>query len=178
MPRLRPLMLLPPLVFAALAVLFWYGNFRDGREELPSAREGQPAPPVVLTQLGDKPVFDDATLRDGQVKLVNYWASWCAPCRAEHPLLEDLAQEVPVYGVNYRDQADRALAFLDELGDPFTAVGADSAGRMGLDWGLYGVPETYVVAGDGTIELRFAGPITQDVVENRIRPAMDRAAAR
>ncbi|MCC5990938.1 MAG: DsbE family thiol:disulfide interchange protein [Rhodobacteraceae bacterium] len=178
MGKFRPLMFLPPLVFLALAALFFFGNMREDRDALPSAREGQQAPPVVLAQLGDKVMFDDDTLRDGEVKLVNYWASWCAPCRAEHPLLEELAQEVPVYGINYRDQPDRALDFLDELGDPFAGIGADAAGRMALDWGLYGVPETYVVAGDGTIMLRFAGPITRQVLENRIRPAMEAAAAR
>ncbi len=176
--KFKPLMALPPLVFVALAALFYFGNLREDRDALPSAREGRPAPPVVLTELEGKTLFDDATLRDGEVKLVNYWASWCAPCRAEHPLLEDLAQEVPVYGVNYRDDPGRALDFLDELGDPFAAIGADATGRMALDWGLYGVPETYVIAGDGTVMLRFAGPITRDIVANRIRPAMEAAAAR
>ena len=176
--KFKPLMALPPLMFLALAALFYFGNLREDRDSLPSAREGQPAPPVVLTELEGKTLFDDATLRDGEVKLVNYWASWCAPCRAEHPLLEDLAQEVPVYGVNYRDDPGRALDFLDELGDPFAAIGADANGRMALDWGLYGVPETYVVAGDGTVILRFAGPITPQVVVNRIRPAIETAAAR
>lgn len=178
MGKFRPLMFLPPVLFVALAALFWFGNLREDRDSLPSAREGQPAPEVMLTQLGDLDVFSNETLRDGEVKLVNYWASWCAPCRAEHPLLEELALEVPVYGVNYRDQADRALDFLEELGNPFAASGQDATGRMGLDWGLYGVPETYVVAGDGTIILRFAGPITRQVVENRIRPAIEAAAAR
>lgn len=177
MAKFRPLMFLPPVLFVGLAALFFFGNMRDDRNALPSAREGQSAPAVQLTQLGDLPLFDDATLRDGQVKLVNYWASWCAPCRAEHPLLDELSAEVPVYGINYRDQPDRALAFLDELGNPFAASGADASGRMALDWGLYGVPETYVIAGDGTVILRFAGPITRDVIANRIRPAMERAAA-
>lgn len=176
--KFKPLMALPPLMFVAIAALFYFGNLREDRDALPSAREGRPAPPVVLTELEGKTLFDDATLRDGEVKLVNYWASWCAPCRAEHPLLEDLAQEVPVYGVNYRDDPGRALDFLDELGDPFAAIGADANGRMALDWGLYGVPETYVIAGDGTVMLRFAGPITRDVVANRIRPAIEAAAAR
>lgn len=178
MAKFRPLMALPPLLFAGLAALFYFGNMREDRNALPSAREGQQAPAVQLVQLGDLELFDDATLRDGQVKLVNYWASWCAPCRAEHPLLDELAKEIPVLGINYRDQADRALGFLEELGNPFAASGADVSGRMALDWGLYGVPETYVVAGDGTVMLRFAGPITRDVIANRIRPAIEQAKAR
>ena len=179
MARVSLLMLLPPALFAGLAGLFLAGNFRDDRDALPSAREGQGAPAVMLTQLGDDAPFTDETLRSGEVSLVNYWASWCAPCRAEHPLLEEMAEEgIPIYGVNYRDDPDRAMAFLRELGNPFEAMGADASGRMALDWGLYGVPETYVIAGDGTVMLRFAGPITRDVLENRIRPAMERAAER
>lgn len=179
MAKIRPLMLLPPVLFIGLAALFFFGNLREDRDELPSAREGQGAPGVVLTQLGDDAPFTDATLRDGEVKLLNYWASWCAPCRAEHPLLEEIqAEGIPIYGVNYRDDPTRAMAFLDELGNPFEAMGADATGRMALDWGLYGVPETYVIAGDGTVMLRFAGPLTQAVMENRIRPALAAAAAR
>ncbi|TVP72291.1 MAG: DsbE family thiol:disulfide interchange protein [Rhodobacteraceae bacterium] len=177
MGKFKPLMFLPPVLFVALAALFWFGNLREDRDSLPSAREGQQAPGVVVTQLGELETFDDAALRTGEVTLVNYWASWCAPCRAEHPLLEELAQDLPVFGVNYRDQPDRALDFLDELGNPFAGLVADLPGRMGLDWGLYGVPETYVVAGDGTVMLRFAGPITRDVIANRINPAIERARA-
>lgn len=176
--KIKPLMALPPLAFLALTALFYAGNLRDDRDTLPSAREGRPAPPVVLTALEGRTLFDDASLRSGDVVLLNYWASWCAPCRAEHPLLKELAQELPVFGVNYRDDPGRALDFLDELGDPFTGVGADASGRMALDWGLYGVPETYVIAGDGTVMLRFAGPITRDVIANRIRPAIEAAAKR
>lgn len=179
MAKIKPLMLLPPVLFVGLAALFFFGNTRDDRDALPSAREGQSAPAVVLTQLGEDEPFTDATLRDGEVKLVNYWASWCAPCRAEHPLLEEIqAEGIPIYGVNYRDDPGRAMAFLDELGDPFEALGADASGRMALDWGLYGVPETYVIAGDGTVVLRFAGPLTESVMESRIRPALAQAAAR
>jgi cytochrome c biogenesis protein CcmG/thiol:disulfide interchange protein DsbE len=178
MAKFRPLMLAPPVLFVALAVLFYAGNFREDRLALPSAQQGRTAPPVVLTQLGDLPTFDDATLRDGNVKLVNFWASWCAPCRAEHPILEAMSAEgLQILGVNYRDDAGRGLGFLQELGNPFMAVGADPSGRMAIDWGLYGVPETYVIAGDGTIVLRFAGPITQEVLASRIRPAIAEAEA-
>ncbi|NOE16714.1 DsbE family thiol:disulfide interchange protein [Ruegeria atlantica] len=177
MAKISPLMIAPPLIFGAFAVLAGIGMFREDPNALPSAREGQPAPPVVLSEFPEKKLFDDASLRDGEVKLVNYWASWCAPCRAEHPNLEALAAEgIPVYGVNYKDQLDNAQAFLTELGDPYAAIGRDEKGRMALDWGLYGVPETYVVDGDGTIILRFAGPITQRVIENTLRPALEKAA--
>jgi cytochrome c biogenesis protein CcmG/thiol:disulfide interchange protein DsbE len=177
MAKISPLMVAPPLIFGAFAVLAGIGMFRDDPNALPSAREGQPAPPVVLTEFPGKPLFDDKTLRDGEVKLVNYWASWCAPCRVEHPNLEALSQEgIPVYGINYKDKLDNAEAFLTELGDPYEAIGRDEQGRMALDWGLYGVPETYVIDGEGTVILRFAGPITQRVIESTIRPALKKAA--
>ena len=177
MGRIRPLMLLPPLIFLALVALFFVGNYREDRDALPSARAGGPAPAVMLTQLGDTTPFTDADLRSGEVTLVNYWASWCAPCRAEHPMLEEIAAEgIPVFGVNYRDDPSRAMAFLRELGDPFAGLGADASGRMALEWGLAGVPETYVIAGDGTVVMRWAGPITRDILENRIRPAIERAS--
>jgi cytochrome c biogenesis protein CcmG/thiol:disulfide interchange protein DsbE len=166
-------MIAPPVIFAAFAVVAAIGMFRDDPESLPSAREGQAAPPVVLTAMDGKDLFDDATLRDGQVKLVNYWASWCGPCRVEHPNLEQLAGEgFPIYGINYKDDAGNALRFLDDLGDPYAAVGADESGRMALDWGVYGVPETYVIDGEGTILLRVAGPLTQRVLTETIRPAL------
>ena len=173
MAKVPPLMMAPPVIFAAFAVMAAIGMFRDDPDALPSAREGQAAPPVVLTAMDGKDLFDDAMLRDGQVKLVNYWASWCAPCRVEHPNLEQLADEgIPIYGINYKDNAGNALQFLNDLGDPYAAVGADESGRMALDWGVYGVPETYVIDGEGKILLRFAGPLTQRVITETIRPAL------
>jgi cytochrome c biogenesis protein CcmG/thiol:disulfide interchange protein DsbE len=170
-------MIAPPAIFLAFVAMAAVGMFRDDPDALPSAREGQPAPAVVLTEMPGKAPFDDAALRDGEVKLVNYWASWCAPCRVEHPHLETLAAEgLAIYGVNYKDDARNALSFLEELGDPYRGLGADLQGRMALDWGLYGVPETYVIAGDGTVILRFAGPITERVLESTIRPAIAAAA--
>ncbi|SLN45477.1 Thiol:disulfide interchange protein CycY precursor [Falsiruegeria litorea R37] len=177
MAKFSPLMIAPPMIFAGFVLLAAVGMFREDPDSLPSAREGQPAPPVVMTEFPGKTGFDDATLRDGQVKLVNYWASWCAPCRAEHPSLEALSEQgIPVYGVNYKDSQNNASAFLEELGDPYAGIGRDEQGRMALDWGVYGVPETYVIAGDGTIVLRFAGPITQRVIDSTIRPALEKAA--
>ncbi|WP_291727053.1 DsbE family thiol:disulfide interchange protein [Leisingera sp. F5] len=177
MAKISPLMAVPGIVFAGFVGLALVGMFREDPNSLPSAREGQPAPPVVLDEFPGKEMFSDATLRDGSVKLVNYWASWCAPCRAEHPNLEALSKEgIPVYGVNYKDQLANAEGFLNELGDPYAAIGRDEKGRMAIDWGLYGVPETYVVDGNGKIVLRFAGPITQRVIESTLRPAMEKAA--
>ncbi len=176
MAKISPLMALPVLVFAGFVGLALVGMMRDDPDSLPSAREGQPAPLVVLTEFPGKPGFDDATLRDGKVKLVNYWASWCAPCRIEHPNLQELRDEgLDIYGINYKDQQANAASFLKELGDPYTAMGRDEKGRMALDWGVYGVPETYVIDGEGTIILRHAGPLTARVIEKTLRPALERA---
>lgn len=169
-------MIAPPLIFAGFVLIAAIGMFRDDPNALPSARVGQAAPAVVLTDLPGKVAFDDTDLRDGSVKLVNFWASWCAPCRVEHPNLEALSDEgITIYGINYKDDPAKALAFMGELGDPYAAIGIDAAGRMGLDWGVYGVPETFVIDGDGTILLRFAGPLTQRAIESTLRPALEKA---
>ena len=171
------MMVAPPVIFAGLAALFFFGMQRENPQELPSALTDKPAPAVDVIPLGEKKTFENSDLRDGRVALVNYWASWCAPCRVEHPNLETLADEgITIYGVNYKDKPDNALKFLKELGDPYTATGADPEGRMALDWGVYGVPETYIIDGEGKIILRFAGPITESILESRIRPAIEKAA--
>jgi len=174
----KPLMLAPPLIFAGLAVLFFVGMQRSDPDQLPSAMEGREAPAVQVAALGTGPALTDAMLREPGVKLVNFWASWCAPCRAEHPVLKALSAEgVTILGVNYKDKPEAALQFLEELGNPYAAIGADDSGRMGLDWGLYGVPETFVIDGTGKVILRHAGPITAGILQERIRPALAAAAA-
>ncbi|MGP3698677.1 DsbE family thiol:disulfide interchange protein [Rhodobacter sp. NSM] len=174
----KALMFVPPVLFGGLAVMFFVGMQRGNPDELPSALAGKPAPAVVTTAMADAPPFTDAVLREPGVKLVNYWASWCAPCRVEAPTLEALAAEgVKIHGVNYKDKPENAQAFLDELGNPYATLGADANGRMALDWGVYGVPETYVIDGEGRIVLRFPGPLTERVVEETIRPAMEKAAS-
>jgi cytochrome c biogenesis protein CcmG/thiol:disulfide interchange protein DsbE len=173
----KPLMLAPPLVFAGLAALFFVGMQRSDPDQLPSAMEGRAAPAVQVVALGTGPDLTDAMLREPGVKLVNFWASWCAPCRAEHPVLKTLqAEGVTILGVNFKDKPEAALQFLDDLGNPYAAIGADDSGRMGLDWGLYGVPETFVIDGTGKVILRHAGPITPGILEDRIRPALAEAA--
>lgn len=176
MPKISPMMVLPLVIFAGFAGLAFVGLQRDNPNELPSALTGKTAPAVVVAPLGDEKSFNDNDLRDGTVKLVNYWASWCAPCRVEHPNLEKLAEDgLVIYGVNYKDKPDNALNFLKELGNPYAALGADATGRMALDWGVYGVPETYVIDGKGNIVLRFAGPITERVMQSTILPAIEAA---
>lgn len=174
MAKVSLLMIAPPLIFAGLAGLFFAGMSRDNPNELPSTLVGKDAPAVVVLPLGDLPEFKDAQLRDGKMKLVNFWASWCAPCRVEHPTLMQLAQEgLDVYGVNYKDQPDRGLKFLKDLGNPFEATGSDIQGRMALNWGVYGVPETYLVDGQGKVVLRVAGPLTQRALTEKLRPALE-----
>ena len=173
------LMLIPVVVFSAIAGTFAAGMFLGQGEELPSALIGKPAPAFVVSEIEGLTPLREGVLADGEVKIVNFWASWCAPCRVEHPNLTALAQEgIPIYGVNYKDFAPNARAFLEELGDPYLAVGADPNGFHAIDWGVYGVPETFLVDGDGTILLRMAAPVTQRELANRLRPALDAALAK
>ena len=173
---MKPLVLMPALVFALLAAGFWV-KMERGDQALPSTMEGRAAPAVLVTALGDKPPPTDADLRLPGVKLVNFWASWCTPCRAEHPVLEKLAGKgVAIYGINYKDKPADALGLLSELGNPYAKIGADS-GPMALNWGVYGVPETYVIDGNGKVILRYAGPITAEALDTVIRPALAKAAA-
>lgn len=178
MAKLSPLMLAPPLVFAALAGLFIWGMGREDPNALPSALAGRAAPEMTLPALGDLPALSAADLHDGQPKLVNFFASWCAPCRVEHPTLTALSDEgIALYGINYKDSPAQALSFLAELGNPYRALAEDRSGRAALEWGVYGVPETFVLDGQGRILHRFAGPLTARALESDIRPALARAAA-
>ncbi|SIS80366.1 DsbE family thiol:disulfide interchange protein [Phaeovulum vinaykumarii] len=174
MARISPLVVLPPLIFAGLAGLFVWGMQREDPRALPSALVGKPAPALVLGTLPGSTAPTDADLRDGAPKLVNFWASWCAPCRIEHPVLTDLALAgVEVIGVNYKDKPAQALTFLGQMGNPYERIGTDDTGLdTAVNWGVYGVPETFVVAGDGTILYRYAGPLTPGIVARDIRPLL------
>jgi len=162
---------LPLAVFAGLAVVFYQG-LQDTDDSLPSPLVGRPVPEFTLppiTGRADGLTSDDLV---GRVALVNVWASWCVPCRAENPLMVELADTgtVPIYGINYKDPPEAALAFLDELGDPFTRIGADRSGRVSIDWGVYGVPETYVIDAKGRIAHKHVGAFDREILENRIVP--------
>lgn len=181
--RNRLVVLLPLLAFAALAGLFFSQLDGSDKSRLPSALLNKPAPAFALPAL-------DGLLRDGQpvpglttadlkgrVTVVNVWASWCAPCREEHPLLLELAKVpgVRVVGINYKDQPENARRFLGALGNPFAAVGVDAAGRSAIDWGVYGVPESFVIAPDGTIAYKQVGPISPEALKGPLMDAIRKA---
>ncbi len=174
--KISYLIFVPPVIFFALAALFMTGLGRENPNGLPSTLIGRSAPVLETTPLGDLPQIDDALLRAKNVKIVNFWASWCLPCRVEHPNLITLKnQGIQIYGVNYKDEKVNALKFLSDLGNPFAAIGQDFDGRQAIEWGVYGVPETFIIDGNGKIVLRFPGPITKHVLEKTILPAIQKA---
>ena len=177
MAKLSPLVLAPPVAFLAIAGLFLFGMFRENPDVLPSAQEGFPAPQIEPVAVGDLPVLDQTALTDAGVKVVNFWASWCAPCRVEHPFLIELANVVPVYGVNRDRAAAPALAFLEELGNPYSAITFDADNRQSIEWGVYALPETFVIDGQGEVIYHLRGPINHPLYENRIIPAIEAASA-
>ena len=143
---------------------------------IPSVQEGAPAPDLALDPLGETPLLTRADLNSGDLVIVNFFASWCPPCRAEHPTLTALAEAgVPLFGVNYRDRTDHALGFLAELGNPYTRLGRDEVGRMGPEWGVVAMPETFFIDGEGRVVLHFRGPVITRSLENQIRPALAEA---
>lgn len=164
-------LLLPLAVFVVIVVFLWQGLSRDPRE-VPSPLIGKPAPAFELVQLhkpGEK--LSTADMK-GQVWLLNVWASWCVSCRIEHPLLVELAKAnvVPVIGLNYKDKNDAGIAWLRQYGDPYKLSVVDGDGRVGIDWGVYGVPETFVVDKAGVIRYKQIGPISAEALQQKILP--------
>ena len=173
------LYLLPIAVFAGIGVLLYAGLFRDPRL-VPSPLVGKPVPEFALGPVQGRELGLSSQDLRGEVSLVNVFASWCVACRDEHPLLLALERErvIPVHGLNYKDTPDAAAAWLDALGDPYTRIGADRDGRVGIDWGVYGVPETFVVDRDGHIAYKHIGPVTPRVLDEIVLPLVRALRAR
>jgi cytochrome c biogenesis protein CcmG, thiol:disulfide interchange protein DsbE len=181
--RRRWLVLLPLAVFLAVAALFLYRLGAGDPSALPSTLIGRAAPVTVLPGIAGlerdgKPV-PGVTTADltGAVTVFNVWASWCVPCRDEAPLLMRLAEDkrIRIVGLNYKDDPENAIKFLERFGNPYAATGADLRGRAGIEWGVYGVPETFVIGRDGTVAYKMVGPVTAQNLDTVLRPAIARA---
>jgi cytochrome c biogenesis protein CcmG/thiol:disulfide interchange protein DsbE len=177
------LVLLPLVVFIALAALFWMRLGDGDPSQIPSALIGHPAPQTALPPLqgllsngSQVPGLDPASFK-GKVSVVNVWASWCVPCHDEAPLLTELAKDnrVQLIGINYKDSADNARRFLGRYGNPFTSVGVDANGRAAIEWGVYGVPETFIVGRDGKIAYKLVGPITPNNIGGVLKGEINKA---
>jgi cytochrome c biogenesis protein CcmG, thiol:disulfide interchange protein DsbE len=185
--RRRLLVLLPLAVFLALAALFFFRLGSGDPSRIPSALIGRPAPDTNLAAVPGLNKRDGTPLPGiaaadfkGAVTLVNVWASWCVPCHDEAPLLEALSADkrIRIVGINYKDQPDNARRFLGRYGNPFVAAGADPNGRASMEWGVYGVPETFIVGRDGNIAYKLVGPITDANLARVIKPEIEKALAR
>jgi cytochrome c biogenesis protein CcmG/thiol:disulfide interchange protein DsbE len=182
-PRRSWLMALPLVAFAALAVLFWFRLGDGDPAHIPSALIGHPAPQTALPPLeglavngAPVPGLDPAMFK-GKVSIVNVWASWCIPCHDEAPLLTELGKDtrLQVIGINYKDGPDNARRFLGRYGNPYGFVGVDGNGRAAIEWGVYGVPETFVVGREGTIVYKMVGPVTPDNFDSVLKVEIDKA---
>lgn len=178
MAKVSPLMLAPPIIFAAFVAMAAFGMLRDDPSRLPSTMIGKPAPAITSDALADYPPVTPEAMATGQVTLVNFWATWCPPCRAEHPNLLRMASEgMPIIGVNFKDTEGLAVSYLDEDGNPFGAVAYDPQGRTAIDWGVTAPPETFILDAEGTVLFRFAGPLVGSDYEQRFLPALQDAMA-
>lgn len=170
----RLLFILPVVLFAGLAIFFAFGLRRDP-SKIPSAFIDRPLPPLALAGLGPgESGFSSAAIR-GEPALVNVFASWCLPCKVEHPLLMRLKQEgVAIYGVNWKDAPANGLKYLDDNGDPYRATGSDESGRGGIELGVTGVPETFVVDKNGRVRYKHVGPIMPQDWDETLKPLLDK----
>ena len=173
---MRLWMLIPLAGAAAVLVVFMLGLQRDDVNELPSTFIDRDVPAFELPGLGEHKGLAAADMKGSGVQLINIWASWCGPCRIEHPQLMKLAEEgVVIHGLNYKDAPENALGFLRDLGNPYDRIGADQSGRTGIEFGVYGVPETFVVDAEGKIRYKVVGPIVERNI-GELREAIRKAA--
>lgn len=173
---LKPLYFLPVAIAAGFFGLALGGMYRDNPDDLPSVFIGKPAPVLPETGLPGTPVLTAADLRSGEVTLVNFWGSWCPPCRAEHPVLLDMAERgIRVAGVNIMEKGEDAAAYLEKEGNPFFALATDPNGRNRVEWGVTAPPETFIIDGDGTVLFKFIGPLIGTDYERRFLPALEDA---
>jgi cytochrome c biogenesis protein CcmG/thiol:disulfide interchange protein DsbE len=187
-PQRRPsgrswLTALPLIAFAALAALFWFRLGNGDPSRIPSVLIGHPAPQTALPPLqglvdggAQVPGLDPAMFK-GKVSVVNVWASWCIPCHDEAPLLTQLGKDkrLQVIGINYKDSPDNARRFLSRYGNPYGIVGVDGNGRAAIEWGVYGVPETFIVGREGTIVYKMVGPVTMENIDTELKVEIDKA---
>ena len=161
----------PLVIFGVLVVFLWRGLSLNPRE-VPSPLIGKPAPQFALPKLGEPGTTIKRDDLLGKVWVLNVWASWCAPCREEHPLVIAFAKRsgVPVYGLNYKDQTAAATGWLAQLGNPYAATLVDAQGKVGIDWGVYGVPETFVIDKAGIIRMKHIGPLTEAAIRTKLEP--------
>ncbi|RUO99870.1 MAG: DsbE family thiol:disulfide interchange protein [Hyphomicrobium sp.] len=173
--RRRLLYAIPAIGFGGLAAIFAWGIGRDP-SQLPSTLVGKPVPKFSLPPVQGRTLGLSSRDLYGEVSLVNVFASWCLECRAEHPLLLRLAQDktVPIHGISYKDRPEDAARWLNTLGDPYTRTGADRDGRVAIDWGVYGVPETFVVGADGRVAYKQIGAVTEQALSETILPLVER----
>lgn len=178
MAKINPLMVAPPLIFAAFVALAAVGMYSSSGNEIPSTLIGKTAPALPAESLPDFPPATQEMLTKGEVTLVNFWASWCPPCRAEHPRLIKLSAEgLPIVGLNFKDTAAQATRFLTQDGSPYIGVAFDPKGRFAIDWGVTAPPETFIIGKDGTVLFRFAGPLVGSDYEQRFLPELQKALA-
>ena len=170
--------IIPLIIFFILIIIVYISLDNYDKDNLPSVFVGKPPPPLLLEKLGNHKIIEKKDLnplKDNKIRLINFWASWCPPCRVEHPQLEKLSKikNIEIFGVNYKDNEIAAIKFLSDYGNPFSKIGSDKSGRNAIEWGVYGVPETFVIDKNGNVLFRHAGPITKKIFEKKFNSFFD-----
>ena len=183
--RVKPAVVLPLIVFVVVSGFFIWGLMKGDPRRIPSVLIGRPAPQFDLPPLAGArtpdgkvvPGLSTADLKTPGIKMVSFFASWCVACRQEHPFLMELARRgtIPIVGIAYKDEPAKSLAWLEELGNPYSRIGVDRRGRVGIDFGVYGIPETFFVDGRGRIVYKYIGPLSPRAWERDVLPALEKA---